>query len=378
MYKSIMNKLKTLFKDRPDSELEQSAIRICILILLTSYFYYFRESINQFTLLFLASSISITIALIFFIITSLSKRISIARRVATMFLDMGTLSCMIYLSDDLGLPLVFIYLWIIFGNGFRYGNKYLLASASLSIIGFSIMMMHNEYWQELKSLGYGVIFAIVTLSLYVSFLISKLHSAVIEAKTANEAKSHFLANMSHEIRTPLNGVVGMSALLSETQLAPKQKDYSSTINASAKTLLALINDILDISKIEAGKVTTEISDFDLHSLINSTTIMLAPQAVEKGLNYNIHISPEIPFLLRGDEQHLRQIIINLISNAIKFTKEGWIDIHISHISSLNNKSKIRFEVIDTGVGIAEAAKPRILINLHRKMRLRLGSLEVLG
>lgn len=151
----------------------------------------------------------------------------------------------------------------------------------------------------------------------------------------------------------------MSSLLSKAQLPAKQKDFASTINASAKILLTLINDILDISKIEAGKVTIEILDFDLHALINSTAAMLSPQALNKGILFNVHIYPDTPFLLRGDKLHLKQIIINLISNAIKFTDKGTIDIYVKPINSYSNNTRIRFEVIDTGIGIAEHEKTKL-------------------
>jgi len=281
------------------------------------------------------------------------------RRYISIILDISFASFAFYLLGEYGAPLIGAYLFLIFGYGFRYGNKYLYISTVISIAGISIVMIYSPYWQKEIMHGYGAIISITILSAYVSTLISLLHKSINAANSANEAKSQFLANMSHEIRTPLNGVVGMSSLLSTTELNNKQEEYSSTINASAKTLLALINDILDISKIEAGKITIEQVDFDLHALINSTAKMLSPQAINKGLKFNIHISPEIPFLLCGDEQHLRQIIINLISNAIKFTQKGSIEIVLSLVSTNENKARIMFEVIDTGIGIADESRPNI-------------------
>ncbi|MBL1142812.1 MAG: response regulator [Proteobacteria bacterium] len=354
-----LNLILYRLKNRPDSEFEQSAIRIIILILLAGYFYYFKDSLNQYTNLLIVNSAALVTALVLFVRILFSDKISVSRRIFAMFIDMSTLTYMICLSNHVGSSLFFLYLWISFGNGFRYGNKYLFASSSLSVIGFAIVITNNEYWIEQKILSYGIIFSIIFLTAYLSSLISKLHRLINEAKAANEAKSQFLANMSHEIRTPLNGVIGMSSLLSKAELPPKEKDFASTINASANTLLTLINDILDISKIEAGKVSIETLDFDLHALINSTTMMLSPEAQSKNILFNVHISADTPFLLRGDRLHLKQIIINLVSNAIKFTNQGFIEIYVKPVLSNSKNTRIRFEVVDTGIGISEHDKTKL-------------------
>ncbi len=230
---------------------------------------------------------------------------------------------------------------------------------TISVLGFLLVLLASDYWAVHRTLGIGLLIALIVLPLYVGTLVRQLHAALARAKEASQAKSQFLANMSHEIRTPLNGVIGMSHLLMGTPLHQEQKDYAQTIYASARTLLTLIEDILDISKIEAGKVTLETTDFDLHGLVHSIATMLAPQAHTKGLAFSVHIDPETPFLLRGDPVHVRQVLINLVGNAIKFTEKGGIEIRVKLIDEDPNSASIRFEVIDTGIGIAPEAQARI-------------------
>ncbi len=356
MHKNIFKALIVKIKSREDSEFEQIIVKLTIGLIWLVYILFFTSPSIVIYHVIKASYLCIAINLIFISWVCINPKIHPFRRLLGMFSDVSFISYFMLFTGELGTPLFGVYIFLTFGYGFRYGNKYLFASAILSVIGFSIVITHSEYWVSQKILSNSIILALITLSAYVSMLIAKLHASVNKAKAANEAKSQFLANMSHEIRTPLNGVIGMSALLSREPLSPKQKDFASTINASAKSLLTLINDILDISKIEAGKVTTETIDFDLYALINSTAMMLSPQALNKGISFNVHISPDTPFLLRGDILHLKQIIINLISNAIKFTHQGTIEIYVKPVATNEKMARVRFEIIDTGIGIAEHEK----------------------
>ncbi len=348
---------------RPDSEHEQALIRVVLTAVIFSYLsWYLRRDgtmdAGEVTLLWTSGLYHLfSVGLFLFIIRF--PGVSPYRRYLGAVGDLGLTSYAISLVGEAGAPLYIVLLWVIFGNGFRFGRKYLFVSTIIGTVGFGLGIYGNPYWQDKLVVGIGLQVGIVMLPLYVSSLLKKLTIAAKKAEDANRAKNRFLANMSHEMRTPLNGIIGLIDLLKGTPLTAEQEELTRTADASARTLMYLMQDILDLSKIEAGKVSVQPSDFDLHELARNTMAIVEPQVRTKKLDLFLHVDPKAPFLLRGDPLLLRQVLLNLLGNAVKFTERGEVGSRIILESETHARATIRFEVVDTGIGISPEAQARI-------------------
>jgi two-component system sensor histidine kinase RpfC len=355
-------RLRARLAARPDTEHEQAIVRLLVGLALGLYLLPeilqrraagFAEPHILVWMGFLAASAGIFCAILVW------PGESTWRRTLGAVLDISTLTwCLVHFEEP-GAPLFLVYLWVTLANGFRFGARQLLVSLAASVVGFSYALTQSEFWQGHAAVGIGLLIGFILLSLYVRKLVTQLFDALARAEAANQAKRRFVSVVSHEMRTPLNAIIGMADLLRDTHLNREQADMLQTLRGSSRVMLGLIEDVLDFSKIEAGKVTLEKADFDLHALVNSTCRILATQAAAKSVDFVVSIMSEVPPAVCGDPHYLRQVLINLAGNAVKFTERGSVTLHVSAQEETERSVRLKFSIRDTGIGIAPEAQTRI-------------------
>jgi two-component system, sensor histidine kinase RpfC len=356
--KAILGSVRARFTGRPDSEHEQAVTRLVVAAAL--FLYLLLPALDGPDVLLFAGMIGyVVLCAVLFAWIHIAPAVLPARRVVAAFIDIGSTTAFMCYLGDYGAVLYIAYILVIFGHGFRYGKPYLYETLLLSSLGFGVVLLFSDYWIHNRTLGIGLMFGMILLSLHVGKHVTRVFDALHREEAANQAKRRFLSMVSHEMRTPLSAIIGMNDLLRDTPLDPEQAEMVRSMHEASRSMLKLIEDVLDISKIEAGKLTIEETDFDLHGLINSTTSVLAHQAELRRLYLTAQIMPEVAHALRGDPYHLRQILYNLIGNGIKFTESGGVTLTVSSLGESDHALRLRFAIRDTGIGIPADAQERI-------------------
>jgi two-component system, sensor histidine kinase RpfC len=281
------------------------------------------------------------------------------RRLHAIILDIVFFSYLVHMGDEAGAILYPMYFWPILGNGFRFGVSYLYAATLMSCFCFIIVGLTTPFWLSHSLLAGGLLVGLAIVPAYAGILVRKMDEAKKQAEAANRTKSLFLASVSHELRTPLNAIIGLSDVLLCDQRPQDESEMIRTIGRSSRALLNLINTILDISRHEAGHMTPRQELIDIEEVMFDLRALLLGEAKKKKIQFLLAIDPAIPRHLLGSRRHIDETLINLIGNAIKFTSTGMVSLSVRCEHSEAHQMVLRFDVIDTGIGIAPEAQGRI-------------------
>jgi two-component system sensor histidine kinase RpfC len=268
--------------------------------------------------------------------------------------DIIPITAGLFLAEEIGVPLVGLYLWITVGNGFRFGPRYLLQSYLLSGLCFALLLAFSPFWQQHRLIGIGLAILLGAIPLYVLVLLSRITAQRKAVEQLSEAKSRFVANVSHELRTPLTGVVAVHDLLMRRPISASDRDLIDRLGSAIQSLTLSVDAILQMSKLEAGAESVDWDYLNLRMYLQRFDQRTATSAEAKGLGWSVSISDSVPGLLVCDRSHLDHVLGNLINNAIKFTPSGEVRLDVSL-----HHGNVRFEVKDTGIGIPASKQAHI-------------------
>ena len=298
---------------------------------------------------------SVSLALSIFFVVWLKKwpqKYPFQRRALSSLLDMVGVTTVMYIGDEWGGAIYPVYIWITFGNAFRFGLRHMTISAVLSIIGFSIVIITTPFWIKHVSISVGLLLGLFILPGYIGVLLSQKNKAIA-------VKSQFLANVSHELRTPLNSIISLSELAATCDDKSRSDIYMTKINTSGKHLLCVINDILDISLFDSNQITMSCDHIDIYQLAKEVKAICPPHVDNRCVRVVFEVCEGLPRNMVVDELKLKQVLINLLVNSLKFTQQGEIRLTIQVVKTDSASVRLRFSVIDTGVGIDDDSIKRI-------------------
>ena len=375
-------------KARPNyGEFAQALLRVGIGVVLLSAYYAWVDWSEQTWVRYLCwGFVALSFGLFAWIYRA--RESSDFTRFVTLAVDMGTPTILLGFTGERSAILVFVYTWVAVGHGFRFGLRYLHVAWIVSLVAFvavyALSWAVDGFWYQHPLVWLGAFFWIAAPTFYVAQLLKQKLVAVqaaeearvqveraqaeaererveraraeaerarAEAEAASEAKSEFLATMSHEMRTPLNGVVGAAEMLAAERLPQKERQLVDWLLTSSRQLRSLIDNLLDLRKIEAGKIVIERAPLDLHVLMNRLAALFEPEAKRAHLRFTKSVSVDAPYMLMGDDLRIQQVLINLISNALKFTRQGFVRVSAVALEHRDHEVRLRFEVRDTGIGI---------------------------
>lgn len=345
---------------RSDTEFQGAAVRLMVGVMVSTLLLIGMWS-GQFTL---SGHIYGSFALYFFVLSFafathiLWRPGRVWRPYLSILFDITTTTIAVILTGPVHSLFFPLYLWIIVTNGTRFGSGAMVVAAAMAITMYNTQLIVQGLWLTnlLNAAVYGLF--LIIFPLYFIHMIRDLHHARRAAENANQAKSEFLANMTHELRTPLVGVTALSSLLSTTHLDSEQRGYVSTLQSSARLLGQLIDDLLDFSRIEAGKLKLRNEPFEPRRTIMEVVEMMNQLADEKGIALRHELNPELGAVI-GDSVRFKQILVNLMGNAVKFTSTGEVVIRAELLSHDHGLQRMRIEVEDTGIGMSAEQLARV-------------------